>query len=271
MTLALISVLMMAVDHRQNYLEGLRASISLLVYPLQYLVNLPVAASSWMSDNFSSRETLQEENARLRMQHTLYKAQLQKLSAIKAENQRLRELLQSSKKAGEQVLIAELLAVDHDPFTRQITLNKGSRQNVYLGQPLVDADGVMGQITHVGLLSSTAMLITDANHAIPVQVNRNGLRAIALGTGAPDKLSIPFLPISADIEQGDLLVSSGLGGRFPADYPVAVVSEVNKDPRQPYAEITAMPTAQLERSREVLLVWPAGRKAGVEGAIEEAP
>ncbi|MCF6210505.1 MAG: rod shape-determining protein MreC [Gammaproteobacteria bacterium] len=254
-----ISTALMAIDHRQNYLEGVRGGLSVLVYPLQYLVNLPVSASSWIGENLSSRETLLEENSRLKMQHTLFRAKLLKLNAIKAENLRLRELLQSSKKVGEQVLIGELLAVDLEPFTRQIVINKGSRDGVYLGQPLIGADGVMGQIVHLGPLSSTAMLITDANHATPVQVNRNGLRAIAVGTGAPDRLTIPYLPISADIVEGDLLVSSGLGGRFPPDYPVAVVSKVEKNPTQPYAIIHVVPTAKLERSREVLLVWPTGR------------
>jgi len=251
---------MMALDHRQNHLEGIRSALSLLIYPLQYIVNLPVAATYWMSDSLSSRETLQEENDRFKLQHTLFKARLQKLQSLKAENQRLRELLQSSKKVGERVLIGELLAVDLEPFTRQIVINKGGRNEAYLGQPLVDAEGAMGQIVHLGPFSSTAMLITDANHAIPVQVNRNGLRAIALGTGAPDKLDIPYLPISADITEGDLLTTSGLGGRFPAGYPVAVVTGVVKDPTLPYAVISAMPTARLEQAREVLLLWPTQHK-----------
>ncbi len=247
---------MMALDHRQNHLEGIRSGLSLLIYPLQYIINLPIAATRWVDDGLSSRETLQEQNDRLKLQQTLFKARLQTLQSLKAENQRLRELLQSSKKVSERVLIGELLSVDLEPFTRQIVINKGSRNDAYLGQPLVDAEGAMGQIVHLGPFSSTAMLITDANHAIPVQVNRNGLRAIALGTGAPDKLNIPYLPISADIVQGDLLTTSGLGGRFPAGYPVAMVTSVIKDPTLPYAVITAMPTAQLEQAREVLLLWP---------------
>lgn len=247
---------MMALDHRQKHLEDIRAGVSVLVYPLQYLVNLPVAASHWLGESFSSRETLLEENTRLKRQQTLFKAQLQKLNAIQEENQRLRELLQSSKRVGEHVLIGELLAVDLEPFTRQILVNKGSRDKVYVGQPLVDADGVMGQIIHVSPFSSTALLITDANHAISVQVNRNGLRAIVVGTGATDQVDIPYQPISADILVGDLLTTSGLDGRFPPDYPVATVTKVEKDPTQPYAVITATPIANLERSREVLLVWP---------------
>ena len=249
----------MVVDHRQHHVEAVRSAISIVIYPIQYLVNLPVAIGQWMGESVSSRETLLEENERLRMQHLLFKAQLQKLSALQVENIRLRELLQSSKKVGENVLIAELLAVDLDPFSRQIVINKGTSDNVYLGQPVLDAEGIMGQIVHVGPFSSTSMLITDPNHAIPVHVNRNGLRAIAVGTGAPDVLEIPYLPISADIVKGDLLTSSGLGGRFPRDYPVARITQVAKDPTQPYATVTAEPIALLERSREVLLVWPSDK------------
>lgn len=247
----------MVVDHKEHHVESIRSAISVVIYPIQYLVNLPVAVATWMGESVSSHETLTEENERLRMQHLLFKAQLQKLSALQVENVRLRELLQSSKKVGENVLIAELLAVDLDPFSRQIVINKGTNDNTYLGQPVLDAEGIMGQIVHTGPFSSTAMLITDANHAIPVHVNRNGLRAIALGTGAPDVLEIPYLPISADVVVGDLLTSSGLGGRFPRDYPVARITQVTRNPTQPYATVTAEPIALLERSREVLLVWPS--------------
>jgi rod shape-determining protein MreC len=254
--LTILSVGMMALDHRQHQLESVRSALSVIVYPLQYLVDLPVSASSWVGENLSSRETLLKENSKYKIQNTLFKAQLQKLQSLKAENLRLRELLQASRKVNERILIGELLSVSLEPFTRQILINKGSNDEVYLGQPLVDAEGAMGQIIHVGPFASSAMLITDPNHAIPVQVNRNGLRAIALGTGATEKLDIPYLPISADIVEGDLLITSGLGGRFPTGYPVATVTQVIKDPTLPYAVITAMPSAQLEKAREVLLVWP---------------
>jgi rod shape-determining protein MreC len=245
----------MAIDHRQHHLESIRSTLSLFIYPLQYVVSLPFSAADWAGEKLSTRESLLEENAELRIQQKLLMAQLQKLSALKVENIRLRELLKSSKNITEHVLIAELLAVDLEPFTRKIVINKGSSDDVYRGQPLLDADGVMGQVIHVGPFSSTAMLITDPNHAIPVHVNRNGLRAIALGTGAPDVLDIPYLPNSADIEEGDLLTSSGLGGRFPRDYPVGKVTSVVKDPSKPYAVVKAKPVASLETSREVLLVW----------------
>lgn len=269
MVLVILSMSMMALDHRQNHLEGIRSGLSILIYPLQYIINLPIAATRWADDSLSSRETLQEENERLKLQQTLFKARLLTLQSLKAENQRLRELLQSSKKVSERVLIGELLSVSLEPFTRQIVINKGSRNEAYLGQPLVDAEGAMGQIVHLGPFSSTAMLITDANHAIPIQVNRNGLRAIALGTGAPDKLNIPYLPISADIIEGDLLTTSGLGGRFPAGYPVAMVTAVVKDPTLPYALISAMPTAQLEQAREVLLLWTTQTKETPADAVAD--
>ena len=263
----------MVVDHKENHAETIRSAISVVIYPIQYLVNLPVSVAHWMSESVSSHESLTEENERLRIQQLLFKAQLQKLAALQVENVRLRELLQSSKKVGENVLIAELLAVDLDPFSRQIVINKGTNDNTYLGQPVLDAEGIMGQIVHTGPFSSTAMLITDANHAIPVHVNRNGLRAIALGTGAPDVLEIPYLPISADVVVGDLLTSSGLGGRFPRDYPVARITQVTRNPTQPYATVTAEPIALLERSREVLLVWPSDetpRPVDVSEPIEQA-
>ncbi len=245
----------MMLDHRQHHLEGIRKAVSVLVYPLQAVVNLPSSASDWAGEKLSSRQTLLIENANLRTQQAMLLARLQKINALEVENDRLRELLQSSKKVGENVLIGELMAVALEPFTRKIIINKGLNDKVYVGQPLLDAGGIMGQIIHVGPFSSTAMLITDPNHAIPVQVNRNGLRAIVVGTGSTEQMEIPYLPNSADIKIGDLLTSSGLGGRFPPDYPVAEVTAVYKDPSQPYAVVYAKPSGNLERSREVLLVW----------------
>lgn len=243
------------IDHRQHYLEGFRSVLSVVVFPIQSLVSAPNTAYDWMDAKVSSRESLIQHNSELEKEMIILQASLLKLSALQVENDRLRELLQSTKKIGEHVLIGELLAVTLESFTRQVVVNKGSFDGVYLGQPLLDAHGLMGQVVHLGLFSSTGMLITDPNHATPVQVNRNGLRAIAVGTGVADVMEIPNLANSADIVEGDLLVSSGLDGRFPPDYPVARVTSVKKDPTKPYAAITAQPTALLERSREVLLVW----------------
>jgi len=251
----------MTLDHRTTYVNNIRAGIALLVYPLQYVVNFPGNVGEWASDSFSSRRTLQEDNTALRTQNLILTAQLQKLNFIEAENIHLRNLLESSERAGERILISELLSVDMDPFKQQVTINKGfaSGDDIYTGQPFVDAKGIMGKLNHISALSSTAILITDPGHALPIQVNRNGLRAIAKGTGNQNRLEIPHLPNNADIKVGDLLVTSGLGCIFPVGYPAAVVVEINIDPSLPFAEVLAEPVADLYRSREVLLVWPGGK------------
>lgn len=255
--LAIASVVLMNLDHREGHLESIRSALNLMVSPLQYVVDIPAAVGDWAVTSLRARETLLDENRTLKRQQLEQQARLQQLEAIESENIRLRELLQSSRRLGQRVLIGELLAVDLDPFKHLLVINKGTQEGVFDGQPLLDAHGVMGQVVDVAPYTSTAMLLTDPSHGIPVQVNRNGLRAVALGTGAADILEIPHLPNNADIQVGDLLVTSGLGQRFPTGYPVAVVSSIEKDPTQPYARITATPRARLDRSREVLLVWNA--------------
>jgi rod shape-determining protein MreC len=186
----------------------------------------------------------------------MQKVQMQRLAALEAENIRLRELLDASFEVGEKRLIAELMSVNLDPFQHQIVINKGTLDGVFPGQPILDAEGVMGQIVHAGPYTSTAVLITDTSHAIPVQVNRNGLRSIAIGSGTINRLELPYIPNNSDILPGDLLITSGLGGRFPPGYPVAKVGAVQHDPGRSFAQVIAEPLAQLNRSREVLLVWP---------------
>ncbi len=266
--LTLLSVILMTVDHRQQYLENLRGGLSVLVYPLQLLVDLPNSASDWFTESLSTRRQLQEINASLRTQQLVLNVQLQKMEALEAENLRLRALLDSSFEVGERpLLIANLLSVDMDPYRHEILINKGSLDQLYEGQPLLDSNGMMGQLIHVSPFTSTAMLITDPSHAIPVQVNRNGLRTIALGTGSLNRLKLPNIPNNADIRVGDLLVTSGLGGRFPPGYPVAEVTEVDQDPGRAFSQITARPRARLDRSREVLLVWPSK----IEGPVLPVP
>lgn len=248
----------MVIDHQTNYVKNIRSGLSVLVYPLQYVVNAPADISGWASESFSSRDTLLTENENLRTQNQLLKAQLQKLTFIESENINLRNLLQSSKRVGERILIGELLAVSLDPFKRQVVLDKGSANDeLYAGQPLLDAQGVMGKLVHVNPFTSTALLITDPNHILPIQVVRNGLRAVAVGTGNDDRLELLHLPNNTDVKVDDLLVTSGLGCVFPAGYPAARIIEVNINPSLPFAQIYAEPIAKLERSREVLLVWPS--------------
>jgi rod shape-determining protein MreC len=247
----------MTIDHRQHHLNSMRSFLSVVVYPLQWLVDLPETSSEWFRESLSTRRELQEENASLRTQQLMLNTQLQKLESLEAENRRLRALLDSSFQVGNRhMLIAGLLSVDMDPYRHQIEVNKGSLDHLFEGQPLLDSQGVMGQLIHVGPLTATAMLITDPSHAIPVQINRTGLRTIALGTGSIDRLELPHIPTNADVRVGDLLISSGLGGRFPPGYPVAEVIDVEQDPGNTFSEVSARPRAHLDRSREVLLVWP---------------
>lgn len=260
--LILLSIGLMVADHSYQHLEAVRGFLSGAIAPLRYAVNAPAELLGWTSERMTSRdeliariETLERANLRLR-------ARQQKLETIRSENSRLRALLESSAKRDERVLVAELLAVDLDPYRQQVVLNKGTRVGVYRGQPVIDAYGIMGQVMHAGPLTATALLISDPNHALPVQINRNGLRTIASGTGEPDRLDLLYIPNSADIRVGDLLVTSGLGGRFPANYPVGTVVEVDRRPGHQFARVTAEPEAQLDRSREVLLVWPGD--AGAE-------
>lgn len=260
----LLSLLAMILDH-QHRLEPARTVLGLVVYPLQMAVHAPLEAGHLVYENLRFRSSLISENRDLHHQLLMTQARLGRYQELEAENRRLRRLLDSSLKAGEQVLIAEVLAVEMDPFSRQILLNKGSRSRVYGGQPLVDAHGVMGQVTHVTPLSATALLITDPSHALPVQVNRNGLRSVAVGTGAANTLELLYLPNNADVLVGDLVVTSGLGGRFPSGYPVGTVAGVDTDTGRPFAQVTVTPSAQLERNREVLLVWPAQVPLALEG------
>ena len=247
----------MTADHRQHYLEGARTGLSAAVYPLYYVINLPMAAGGWVGSNFTTHQALKAENDRLHSEHLLLQAQVQKLAGLDAENRRLRTLLEASANVSERVLVADIVAVDIDPYARKLVINKGQREGVYEGQPLIDGAGVMGQIIEVGEPSSVAMLITDTGHSLPVMLNRTGLRAIAVGMGASGEMDLPHLPNSTDIKKGDVLVTSGLDGRFPPNYPAAIDTYAEKKSGQPFMQVRATPAARLEHNREVLLVWRA--------------
>ncbi|MCC5858682.1 MAG: rod shape-determining protein MreC [Ectothiorhodospiraceae bacterium] len=268
--LALVSVGLMTLDHRQHLSAPVREAVQTAAYPMHFLVNLPFDMGEYLVERLSSRRALLEENARLRNQHMLYEARLQRLDQLERENIRLQSLLESSYEVEEAVLIAELMRVDLDPYRHIIQVDKGSRHGVFPGQPVLDAHGIMGQVDTVGRSSAVVRLITDPSHALPIQVNRNGLRTIAFGSGSLRALELPHLPNNADIREGDLLVSSGLGGGFPVGYPVARVTEVVREPGQPFARVVAEPTAKLDRSREMLLVRTR-RRGGDYEEISDAP
>ena len=255
MVIAIVaSVMLMSVDHRENHLESMRGLISTVLYPLQLVVHYPVRTGEWLSERISTHWTILVENARLREEQLLLQARLERFDELEAENRRLRALLGSSERIGERVLVAELMAVDMDPFSRRVVLDKGARDGVSPGQPLIDSSGIMGQIVHTGPFTSNALLITDPSHALPVQVHRNGLRAVALGTGPLNLLKLTHVPHSADVRIDDRIVTSGLGNRFPSGYPVGKVVKIRRDQGRPFVEIHVRPSAMLERAREVLLV-----------------
>ncbi len=233
-----------------------------VVYPVHFVVNLPFEVVESVGEQASSRRALIDENARLRNQQLLNEARLQRLDQLERENIRLQGLLDSAYEVEHSVLIAELMRVDLDPYRHILQVDKGRRHGVFSGQPVIDAYGVMGQIDNLGRSSAVVRLITDPSHAIPVQVNRNGLRAIAYGTGRLRELDVPHLPNNADIRPGDLLVTSGLGGGFPSGYPVAKVTDVAQEPGHPFARVKAEPLAELDRSREMLLVRTRMRDPG---------
>jgi rod shape-determining protein MreC len=259
LVLSACSLLLIFAGQRFQWLNDIDAKLSVIATPFYWVADIPSRLSDWGSDSLISREALQEENSQLKAEAMLLKAKVQKLASLEAENVRLRELLNSSALLDDTVLVAELIGVSPDPLHHYIVINKGVDDGLYIGQPILDALGLMGQVVEVGPKHSRAMLITDATHALPVQVNRNGVRSVAEGVGLLHELDLRHVADTTDIRVGDLLVSSGLGGRFPVGYPVAVVTEVTADPGQPFLNVRAQPSAQLNRSRHVLLVFSRER------------
>ncbi len=254
----LLSITLIISDTKFGYLVTVRTYLLGIVYPLQYLVDMPIRTGQWLSKSAISRNQLLSENDRLHKENLQLQFELQKFEHVKYENKRLRDLLSSSEEVRERVQVAEVLAVDLDQSKRNILINKGKNSGVFINQPVIDAKGVIGQVTQVGLFSSVVMLITDPAHELPVQVVRTGLRTIAKGMGTINRLSLLYLSntgLNTGIKVGDLIVTSGIGQKFPKGYPVGTVIEVTPDIGKPYAQVHSLPRAALERNREVLLVW----------------
>lgn len=245
----------MVVDKRITALDRVHSLLSVPLAPLQYLVSSPIKLIDSLGNAISSHDALVRENLDLKADQLLLRGQVQRLLAIESENNQLRALMSSSARVQGKVLIAQLLAVDSDPFIRQVVLDKGSKDNVFVGQPVLDATGIMGQVIQVGPFTSRVLLINDAHSGVSVQVARNGLRAIAMGDSYSGKLRLVNLPQTVDIQVGDILVTSGLSEHYPEGYPVGRVRSVFKDPGLQFATILLEPSAHLDSSREVLLVW----------------
>jgi rod shape-determining protein MreC len=242
-------------DKRYDHLGEIRRFLSVVAYPVQVAVASPFEGWDWFRQSVSTRETLRADKAKLESELRLANFRLQRYEALEAETQRLRALRENTAVVANRFLIGDIMDLDIDAFRERVLVDKGARDGVFVGQAVLDAGGVFGQVARVEQLTSEVILVSDASHAIPVQVNRNGLRTIAVGTGDMGRLKLPYLSTSADVIAGDLLVTSGLGGGFPTGYPVGTIAEVKRDPAQSLAEVEVRPAAALDRSREVMFVW----------------
>jgi rod shape-determining protein MreC len=268
----LVALLLLFLDQRGPRLVPLRSALLTVLHPVQQAVDLPFRLWAWGTDNLRERATLRDQTAALREENLLLKLRLQTLDAAQAENQRLRALLDSLARTPQplRALIASTVKVGLDPYIGQVEIDKGSLQGVFMGQPVLDADGVVGQVLHVAAQTSQVLLITDSRHAIPVKSVRSGVRAIATGRGPVGALDLPYLPNHVDLEVGDALVTSGLDDVFPADLPVAVVSRINRIGEGEFAEVQATPRGRLDRIQEVLLVWPPAKPPPTSDPAEGA-
>jgi len=265
---SLLALGLMIVDKRYDHLGSIRRMLSIVAYPVQLAVASPFEGWHWFRESVSTRDALRADKARLEADLRLAQFRLQRYEALEAETQRLRALRDSTVGVTDRFVIGNVMDLDLDAFRERVLVDKGARDGIFVGQAVLDAGGVFGQVARVGELTSEVIMISDPAHAIPVQVNRNGLRTIAVGTGDVSRLKLPYLPTSADVLAGDLLVTSGLGGGFPAGYPVGTIAEVKRDPAQSLADVDVKPAAALDRSRELMFVWLKPQPAPPAGAHE---
>lgn len=253
----------MVVDQRTHQLARVRAFLNAALYPVQYAAGAPARLYADATDFFQGKDVLTRENARLKADDLLLKAKLEKYQALEAENRELRALLQSGRRIADRFMLAGIVALAPEPFTQKLMLDRGTDNGAYVGQPVIDAYGIVGQVTATEPSRAQVTMITDPSQSVPVQVLRNGLRALVFGIGRPDRVDVPFLTASADIQEGDMLVTSGLGGVFPAGYPVAQVTKVVNDPNEAFLKIGAKPLAHLEQGHDFLLIWPPNKRGPV--------
>ncbi|OZT84818.1 rod shape-determining protein MreC [Vibrio sp. 03_296] len=250
------SASLMLADGRLDAFSGVRYFLNSLVAPIQYTANLPRSMFDGVYERFSTRQSLLEGNQNLKREVLRLRSDLLLLEQYKEENQRLRKLLGSSFVRDEKKMVAEVMAVDTSPYRHQVVIDKGGIDGVYIGQPVINEKGIVGQITFVSAHNSRVLLLSDAKNAIPVQVVRNDIRVIASGNGSIDEIQLEHIPTSTDVQVDDLLVTSGLGGVYPEGYPVAYVTSVEHDTRREFAAIKAKPVVEFDRLRYLLLVWP---------------
>ena len=267
--MSVLSLALVFIDHRAQILEPIKFGLSFTTAPVNYLANAPQHLVSWMIEEFETNESLKQENNDLRDQNLLLNWRAQQQASLIAENTLLKQMLNSADAVDHRVIIGEIVGVDPDPFRHEVIVNKGTKDKLYIGQAVLDADGLVGQVIQVGRFTSRVLLISDVTHGVPISVSRNGVRAIAVGSGKLDLLKLTHVPDTADIVEGDLLLSSGLGSRFPKGYPVGMITKVEHDPGQPFALVEASPKARLDRTRYVLLVFDQAHQFGPD--FDELP
>jgi len=258
------AIVLLVLDAKTGLLKPLRQQFLSYSTPMYWLTSLPGRVGEWGDKTVVSRESLLAENAALRTENFVLQQKLQKMAALIAENSRLSDLLNSSTMIEDDVLIARLIGESPDPQRQQMVLDKGLDAGVHVGQAVLDANGLAGQVIEVSRQSSRMMLIVDSDSAVPVQILRNGTRFIAEGVGSIDRMRLRHVSATADIVEGDVLVSSGLDQHYPPNYPVAKVTAIEKDPGQPFLKVNIVPLAQLNRSRNFLLVLDKSTKVTEE-------
>ncbi|GAB4195606.1 MAG: rod shape-determining protein MreC [Wenzhouxiangellaceae bacterium] len=249
-----IALVMMAADQRGHYLQQLRDFSAHLLIPVYEVIALPFDGMARAGDYFTRQHSLQQELTALQQENLRLTTQAQVLTNLREENNRLRELLGASPQGELDVVFCELVRIDLDPYSHRVIINRGSRHGIATGQPVVDAHGVFGQVERVSAGGAQVILISDPDHALPVQINRTGLRTLAYGSGHPQQLILPDLPLNTDVMAGDLIVTSGLGGRFIAGLPVAEVVSTEVTAQGDFTRAIARPLAGLNRSSSLLVI-----------------
>jgi len=263
---SVVSVMLMVFDSVTPWLNTPRDVLSVALSPVQTLASVPATIGRFFTNALTAEPDVKIAYENMRDEYFQLKSEALLLRTLKKENDNLRSLLDASKRLDEDIKLAELVNVSIDPYNHRVLISKGIISGVYAGQAVIDDRGVIGQVTEVMPLNSSVMLITDPGHSMPIQVERNGLRTLVEGTGSVSLLRVPFLNQNSDIKEGDILISSGLGGRFPNGYPVAVVSDIDVIEDEAFLRVSAKPIAKLDRSNNVLLLSRGRRGKVISGA-----
>lgn len=259
----------MIADVRYQSFTSVRYSLSLLTSPLQYSIDYPIRLMEWMRGLMGSKKMLLDENQQLHAKQLILESKMQKFTTLQHENAQLKTILSMTQASEQPVLVAQVLMVEVNPSRQSLVLNKGTRDSVFYGQPVLDANGVIGQIIDVGLMTSTVLLISDSKSAVPVRNERTGEHAILIGTNNSEQLSLIHLPSTSSITKGDILVTSGFGRRYPEGYPVGRVEDVKHIPGDDFITVRASPIARLNRNRLVVLIWPEEEHNELTSQINE--